>query len=140
MSTDTKARPAKAAAETTDQPSAREIAKAAKAAASTGYFEGVVLRKAAYDPRSPEAPAPERLRKDPRIADQRLTASSVELAGVPVGRVVMVEFEDRRGWFYAAETVDPAKPRSKPKRLEVFPSQRAAVRAVLEAVASRATA
>jgi hypothetical protein len=100
-------------------------------------LEGVVLRPAPYDPKHPDAEAPERLRKDPRLPEQRLTAFNVELAGAVVGRVVMVEFEDRRGWFYAGETVDRDKPRNKPARLAVYAGRRQAVLAVLATVEGR---
>lgn len=59
-----------------------------------------------YDLRRPMDVAPERIRKDPRIKDQRLTAFWVTVRGEHVGRVSMHEFDDRPGWFYQPESWD----------------------------------
>lgn len=83
------------------------------------------LERAPFDLRHPDAPAPERLRKDPRIPDQRLTAFWVDLAGERIGRIVMVEFDDRPGWFYQAEVLDPDHPRAKPRPIDEPQAKRA---------------
>lgn len=67
------------------------------------------LEPAPYDLRHPLAPPPERLRKDPRITDQHRTAFWVVVDGQYVGRVVMVEYEEQRGWFYAPEVLRPGE-------------------------------
>ena len=125
MSTKTEAKPAAKV----------DLKKAARAARADADMTGVRLLPTHYHHGQPNKAAPMRRVKDPRIADQRLTAVIVELAGTPVGRVQMVEFPDRRGWFYEAQTIDPERPGNKPKAIGTFESRRKAVRAVLDAVA-----
>lgn len=66
------------------------------------------LEPSPYSLTDPLGVPPERLRHDPRIPDQRLTAFWVTVKGEHVGRVQMVEFEDRPGWYYQPEVCDPA--------------------------------
>jgi hypothetical protein len=67
------------------------------------------LEPAPYDLKNPLEPPPARIRKDPRIRDQHRTAFWVVVGGRYVGRVVMVEYEDRRGWYYAPEVAVPGE-------------------------------
>lgn len=72
--------------------------------------QAVRLDPAPYDLANPKEPAPIRRRKDPRLTDQRLTAFWVYLGDLKIGRVRMVEFEDRSGWWYQPELIEGAKP------------------------------
>lgn len=83
----------------------------------------VTLDVSPYDLVHPKVPAPQRLRHDPRIPAQHLTAFWVNVGGVRVGRIFMVEYKDRSGWWYQAQVlvegkrrpvnVGPAHPRRK---------------------------
>jgi hypothetical protein len=72
------------------------------------------LEPAPYDLRRPLDPPPERIRKDPRIPDQHRTAFWVEVNGQRVGRVVLVEFDDRAGWWYQPEVSMPGEKLPRP--------------------------
>jgi|GEM_PF-3552985 len=89
------------------------------------------LEPSPYDLSKPMDLAPIRRRKDPRLPSQRLTAFWVVVKDQHVGRVVMVEFEDRPGWFYQPEVMGPADKR--PVKIgEPEAKRRDAVNAVID--------
>lgn len=91
------------------------------------------LEPAPYDLAHPLNEAPARLRHDPRIPHQRRTAFWVVDKDTRVGRIVMVEFEDKGGWWYQPEVVvDPSAPKPKVKAVDgPLPRRKLAVEAVL---------
>lgn len=99
----------------------------------TGRRPQYALEPSPYNLAKPLEPAPARIRHDPRIPTQRRTAFWVVVKDQHVGRVTMVEFEDRAGWWYQAEVIDPAHPGSKPKPFgEPHARRKLAIEAVVD--------
>lgn len=98
------------------------------------------LEPSPYDLSKPKEPAPERRRKDPRLTDQRLTAFWVYEGETKIGRVKMIEYENRSGWWYVPEVYDepqekrPGRPRRPKQCGDPQPMRRLAVEKVVSAV------